>query len=373
MPIPLLDLEAQHREIRDELLEAVIRVIDSQGFIMGPEVTGFEAELAAWTGVRAVAGVSSGTDALLAALMALDVGPGDEVITSAFTFFATAGAPRRLGAIPVFVDVDPHTFDLTEEAVRAAITPRTKAIIPVHLFGRLCDLGGLYDDPDAPPIIEDAAQSLGAHLGELRVGQLGRITCTSFFPAKNLGAFGDAGAILSNDEALMAKVRLLRVHGSAPKYHHQLVGGNFRLDALQAAVLRVKLKGLNAQISARQENAARYRALFEASGLIEEGNVEIPRLRPDEGHVFNQYVIRAARRDALAAHLQARGISTAVYYPTPLHLQPCFADLGYPPGSLPETEQACRVVLALPIHPTLTPEQIAEVAGAVFDFYRTPA
>ncbi len=369
MKIPLIDLQAQLGSYRAEALAAFERVMDSQRFILGEEVQSFEEALSRWASVPAVVGVSSGTDALLAALMALELGPGDEVITTPFSFFATAGVVVRLGARPVFVDIDPRTLDLNEEQVRAALSPRTRAIIPVHLFGRVCDLGSLYQDPEAPVIIEDAAQSLGARLRDLRVGQLGRFCCTSFFPAKNLGGFGDGGAVLCRDQEGAEKIQILRVHGSRPKYHHHIVGGNFRLDALQAAILRVKLSHLSGWNQARRENAARYEILFAESGLSARGLLRSPGLREDEEAVFNQYVIRAERRDELQAHLRAQGIGSAIYYPQPLHLQPCFQNLGYAPGDLPNSEAACRDVLALPISPELKVEDQERVTDNIKAFY----
>ena len=371
MPIPQLDLHAQFATYRDEAMAAIARVVHSQHFIMGPEVTAFEAELAAYMGVGHAVGVSSGTDALLAALMALGVGPGDEVVTTPYSFFATAGVVARLGARPVFVDVDPDTFNLTEGPVRAALTPRTKAIIPVHLFGQIADLGGLYDDPDRPPIIEDAAQALGATLRGRKTGQLGEYVCTSFFPAKNLGAFGDAGGVACRDAERAEQLRVIRVHGSKPKYLHHVIGGNFRLDALQAAVLRVKLPYLDGWAAGRVANAARYDAAFAASGLVERERVKPPVVLPGAGHVFNQYVIQVPDRDGLKAHLDARGIGTAVYYPLPLHLQPCFTGLGHTRGDFPVAEAACERVLALPVYPELPEGSVEAVVDAIAAYYTT--
>ena len=310
-------------------------------------------------------GVSSGTDALLVALMALGIGPGDEVLTSPFTFFATAGAVARLGARPVFVDIDPATFNLTEAGVRAGLTPATRAVIPVHLFGQLCDLGRFVDEAGRPAIIEDAAQALGATLRGRMTGHFGEMSTLSFFPSKNLGGFGDGGAVLTRDEKLRERLSVLRLHGSKPKYFHHFVGGNFRLDALQAAVLRVKLPLLDELSARRQANAARYDALFAGSGLVDRGLVVPPTCLPDAGHVYNQYVIRSPDRDALARALGEAGVETAIYYPRPLHLQPCFGDLGYGPGDFPEAERACAEVLALPVHPLLTEADQARVVGAI--------
>lgn len=368
--IPLLDLKAQFATFRDDAYAAMRRVVESQHFIMGPEVQGFEAELADYMDLPGAVGVSSGTDALLIALMALQVGPGDEVVTTPFTFFATAGTVARLNATPVFADIDPLTFNLDPTAARAAIGPNTKAIIPVHLFGQLCDLGALYTEPDRPPIIEDAAQAIGATLDGKMSGHFGEFSTLSFFPSKNLGAFGDAGAVLCRDPALHEALRILRVHGSKPKYHHHVVGGNFRLDALQAAVLRVKLAYLDGWAAGRRANADAYDAQLTAAGLVARGLVTLPHRLPNAHHIFNQYVIRAEDRDGLRAHLTAAGIGNNVYYPGPLHLQPCFADLGYARGDFPHAERACAEVLALPIYPELPPESLTRVVRAIADFYR---
>jgi dTDP-4-amino-4,6-dideoxygalactose transaminase len=317
-------------------------------------VDAFERELAAFVGTKHAIGVSSGTDALLVALMALGIGPGDEVVTSTYSFFATAGVVSRLGAKPVFVDIDPATFNIDAPAAIAAVTPRTKAILPVHLFGRAAPL------PEAGvPIVEDAAQSIGG--SKVR----GALSCLSFFPSKNLGAFGDAGAVISDDDALADRVKLLRTHGGRPKYVHHAIGGNFRIDALQAAVLRVKLEHLPAWTAGRRRNADRYRALFAAAHAPAELRV------PDDapGHIYNQFVIRVPRRDALRAHLQAAGIGTEVYYPIPFHLQPCFRDLGYKEGQLPHAEAAAKESLALPIYPEMTEGQQAAVVGEIGKFY----
>lgn len=369
MKIPMLDLPAQLATFRDEVLAAMTRVVDSQWFIMGPEVTGFEAELAAYAGVDDAVGVSSGTDALLVALMDLGIGPGDEVVTTPFSFFATAGVVARLGATPVFADIDPRTFNLAESTMRAALTSRTRAVIPVHLYGQFCDLGEFYTEAGRPPVIEDAAQALGARFRGQMVGHFGEYACVSFFPAKNLGAFGDAGGVLCRDSARAERVRILRLHGSKPKYYHHVVGGNFRLDALQAAVLRVKLPHLDTWADGRRENARIYRQLFAESGLVERGLVTLPYVHPDAHHVYNQFVIRVPQRDALREHLSGRGISSMVYYPGPLHLQPCFAELGYGPGDFPEAEKACAEVLALPVYPELDAAQLGRVVAEVADFF----
>ncbi|MDX1577180.1 MAG: DegT/DnrJ/EryC1/StrS family aminotransferase [Gemmatimonadota bacterium] len=356
--------------MRDELLAAMARVLDSNRFILGPEVEALEREVAALSDVRHGIGVSSGSDALLVALMALDVGPGDEVITTTYTFFATAGAVARLGATPVFVDIEPHGFNLDPRRTVEAIGPRTRAIIPVHLFGRCADMDEIVAAAceRGIPVIEDAAQALGATTPDGRpAGSLGAMTCHSFFPSKNLGGFGDGGMVVSDDEALADRVRLLRGHGARPKYHHAEVGGNFRLDALQAAVLRVKLRRLDEVLEGRARAARRYAALF--SEIAGDLPIRTPESVP--GHTWNQYVIRAERRDALREHLSERGIGTAIYYPIPLHLQACFADLGWGPGDLPEAERAARETLALPIFPEMTEEQARAVVEACAAFYRS--
>ncbi|MEZ4463509.1 MAG: DegT/DnrJ/EryC1/StrS family aminotransferase [bacterium] len=363
--VRLLDLQGELALYRAAALAAMERVVDSQVFIMGPEVAAFERELGAYADLPPAVGVSSGTDALLVALMALGIGPGDEVLTSPFTFFATAGAVARLGAKPVFADIDPGTFNLTEAGVRGGLTAATRAVIPVHLFGQLCDLGSFVGEAGRPAIIEDAAQALGATLRGQMTGHFGEMSTLSFFPSKNLGGFGDGGAVLVADADLRERLSVLRLHGSKPKYFHHFVGGNFRLDALQAAVLRVKLPLLDELAARRQANADRYDALFAEAGLIERGLVVPPVRLADAGHVFNQYVIRSADRDGLARALAEAGIETAIYYPRPLHLQPCFADLGHGPGDFPEAERACAEVLALPVHPLLTPAEQVRVVAAI--------
>ena len=370
MSVPLLDLKAQYDPLRQELLDAVIRVCDSQRFIHGPEVEGLERELQAYLGVQHAVGMSSGTDALLAALMAVGVSPGDEVITPTYSFFATAGCVARLGARPVLVDIDPETFNIDTAQAIAAITPRTRAIVPVHLFGQSADLMPLTNAAaqHGIAIIEDAAQAIGARYHDHAVGTLGAIGCFSFFPSKNLGAFGDAGFVTTNDDRLARQLRLLRNHGMEPKYYHHLVGGNFRLDAIQAAVLRVKLPHLDAWTAGRVRNAQRYRALFEDAKLT--GTISLPIEAPERTHIYNQFVIRVAERDRLKSHLDAAGIGTEIYYPVPFHLQKCFAPLGYAPGAFPHAEQAANESLALPIYPELTAPQQATVVAAIKDFYQ---
>ena len=368
MTVPLLDLKAQYAPLRTALLDAMTRVCDSQRFIGGPEVEGLERELCQSLGYPHAIGMSSGTDAVLAALMALDVGAGDEVITPTYSFFATAGCVVRVGAKPVLVDIDPDTFNIDVGAAIAAITPRTRAIIPVHLFGQCADLAPMVEAARARGIfvIEDAAQAIGCEYRGRPAGTWGEIGCFSFFPSKTLGAFGDAGFVSTTDDALARKLKLIRTHGMDPKYYHHLVGANFRIDALQAAILRVKLPHLAAWSERRRINAARYRALFAAAGLSE---VTLPVEAPERTHIYNQFVIRVPERDGLRAHLDAAGIGTEVYYPVPFHLQRCFADLGYNAGAFPVAEAAASSSLALPIYPELTHEQQAAVVDAIRTFY----
>jgi dTDP-4-amino-4,6-dideoxygalactose transaminase len=366
--VPLLDLQAQYRPLREEILAAMTRVADSQRFIMGPEVSSLEDELAAMLGIRHAIAVSSGTDALLLALMAIGVTTGDEVVTPTYSFFATAGSVARLGATPVLVDVDEDTFNIDPEQAIAAITPRTKAIIPVHLFGQSADLDPLMDAAGRRgiPVIEDAAQAIGATYKARPLGGIGACGCFSFFPSKNLGAFGDAGLLTTNDDALASRARLLRTHGMEPKYYHHVVGANFRMDALQAAILRVKAPHLAAWTEGRRRNAGRYRELFTEAGVTD--RVRLPDERPDRLHIFNQFVIRVADRDGLRRHLDARGVSTEVYYPVPFHLQPCFASLGYARGAFPRAERAAETSLALPIYGELTDAQLHAVVDGVASF-----
>jgi dTDP-4-amino-4,6-dideoxygalactose transaminase len=356
MKVPLLDLTAQYRPIRGDVLAAIERVCDTQQFILGPEVEAFETEMASRLGVAHAIGVSSGTDALLVSMMALDIGAGDEVITSSFSFFASAGSVARLGARPVLVDIDPRTFNLDAAAVAGAVGPRTRAIMPVHLFGAAADLAPILETARRAdlPVIEDACQSMGARYAGRFVGTFGAVGCFSFFPSKNLGAFGDAGLVVTNDGQLAGRVRALRMHGETRRYHHEIVGGNFRLDAIQAAILRVKAPHLERWTAARRANAGRYDRLFQEAGLVPP--LVLPAEPPGCVHGFNQYVIRAPRRDDLRTHLEARGVGTAVYYPVPLHLQACFADLGYREGSCPRAETAAREALALPIYGELAEE-----------------
>jgi dTDP-4-amino-4,6-dideoxygalactose transaminase len=367
-PIPLLDLQAQYATIRNEVREAIDGVCESQHFILGPEVEALEQKVRAFCEVRHAIGVSSGTDALLVALMAIGVGPGDEVITSSFSFFATAGVIARLGARPVFVDIDKQNFNFDSGGLEAKITARCKAILPVHLFGACVEMDPILAAArkHGIAVIEDAAQAIGAKDGSNRLaGSMGSQGCFSFFPSKNLGAFGDAGMVVTQDDQLAEAVRVLRVHGGRPKYHHSVIGGNFRLDALQAAVLRVKLKYLASWTEARRRNSDRYREYFSQAGLLEQ--IRTP--EKSAGHIYNQFVIRCPRRDQLQEYLRIQGIGTEVYYPIPLHLQKCFADLGYKNGDFPQAEAASREALALPIFPELTEAQQCYVVQEIKAFY----
>jgi dTDP-4-amino-4,6-dideoxygalactose transaminase len=369
--VPLLDLQAQYRPLRDELLAAIARVCDSQRFIGGPEVEGLEREAAAHLGVAHAVGLSSGTDAILVALMALGVGPGDEVITPTFSFFATAGCVARLGATPKLVDIDPLTCNIDPAAAEAAITRRTRAIIPVHLYGQCADMDPILETGKrcGIDVIEDAAQAIGATYKGRTAGSMGRAGCLSFFPSKNLGAFGDAGLLVTNDETIANDARLLRNHGAGTgtgvggKYYHQRIGGNFRLDALQAAVLRVKLPHLERWSAMRRANADRYDRLFAESAAAD--RITRPARAAECVHIFNQYVIRVPNRDAVRATLDAAGIGTEIYYPVPFHLQECFARLRYRRGDFPVAEAAAAETLALPIYGELTEAQQREVVDAV--------
>lgn len=371
MPVPLLDLVAQYQTIRDEIEPALRAVIERQGFVMGPEVAALEVAIASLTGVPHAVACASGTDALLLPLRALELQPGDEVIAPAFTFFATAGAIHNAGGTPVFADIDPVTFNITPEAIEAAITPRTRAIVVVHLFGQMAPMERIA--PIAArhglAIIEDGAQTIGARRlidGEwTHPGHLGTVATLSFFPTKNLGAWGDGGMMLTTDADLGARLARLRLHGGARQYHHDEVGFNSRLDSLQAAVLLVKLRHLATWNDARRAHAAYYQEAF-----ADLPAVCPPRVDDANEHIWHQYTIRAERRDALMAHLKDRGIGCAIYYPLPLHLQPCFAHLGYVRGALPVTEAAMDAVLSLPVYPELTEAPQAEVVGAIREFYR---
>jgi dTDP-4-amino-4,6-dideoxygalactose transaminase len=371
--VPLLDLKAQFAPIRAETLAAITRVCDAQQFILGPEVEALERELASFLEVPHAIGVSSGTDALLAALMALDIGSGDEVVTTPFSFFATAGSIARLGARPVFVDISAATFNIDAGLIEAAITPKTKAILPVHLFGQSADMGMILDVAarHSVPVVEDAAQAIGTKYRNRTVGGLGAIGCFSFFPTKNLGTFGDGGLVTTRDAALARRIRAIRQHGGEVKYHHDSVGANFRLDALHAAILRVKLPHLNGWTAARRRNAERYNELFASAKLTDA--VTLPVRDDNSTHIYHQYVIRVRERDRLRGHLTERGIGTEVYYPVPLHLQPCFRGLGYASGAFPAAEAAAGEVLALPIYGELTEAQQTWVVEAIREFFHQRA
>jgi dTDP-4-amino-4,6-dideoxygalactose transaminase len=371
VPIPLLDLQGQYKPLREDLLAAIARVCDSQRFIGGPEVEGFERDAAAYLGVPHAVGLSSGTDAILVALMALGIGPGDEVITPTFSFFATAGCVSRLGATPKLVDIDPLTYNIDPVAAEAAISSRTRAILPVHLYGQCADMDAILETAKRRGIavVEDAAQAMGAAYKGRRAGSMGQAGCFSFFPSKNLGAFGDAGLLVTGDETIAHEVRLLRNHGAGQgtgaggKYYHKRIGGNFRLDALQAAVLRVKLPHLERWSAMRRANADRYDRLFAESAAAD--RITRPARVPECVHIFNQYVIRVPDRDAVRAKLDAAGIGTEIYYPVPFHLQECFAPLGYRRGDFPAAEAAAEETLALPIYGELTEAQQREVVSAL--------
>ena len=384
--VPLLDLKPQYRALKAEIDAAIEQVCDSQAFILGPGVRELEASVAAYSGCRHGIGMSSGTDALLAALMALDIGPGCGVLTTPYTFFATAGTIARAGARPIFVDFDPGTFNL-DAAQLAAVLQRdctasseglrhrtsgviVKAIMPVHLYGQMVDMNPVMQlaKQHGLRVIEDAAQAIGSADGEgRRACSIGDIGCLSFFPTKNLGAFGDAGMCVTNDEALAKRLAMIRVHGMEPKYYHQLVGGNFRIDELQAVVLNIKLKHLDDWTRRRQENACFYYGAFDRAGL--KSVVTLPPALPGVRHIYNQFIIRAPRRDALKAHLTEAGVGSEIYYPVPLHLQECFADLGHHKGDFPESERAALETLALPIFPELSEVQLQYVVDTIARFY----
>ena len=385
--VPLLDLKAQYAQIRADVMPIIEEVCASQRFILGEHVLALEAEVAAYCASAAGVGVSSGTDALLLALMALGVGAGDEIITSPFTFFATAGTIARLGARPVFCDIDPVSFNLSPQAVsdfidqhcrvqgsqllNRATGGRIKGLMPVHLYGQSADMDPLMAVAKQYnlKVIEDAAQAIGTEYQGVRVGSIGDIGCFSFFPSKNLGAFGDAGLCTTNDAELAESMRVLRVHGGKPKYFHAVIGGNFRIDELQAAVLRVKLKYLDGWTAARQRNAAYYTAAFAAANGAK--HLITPQATVKGRHIFNQYVVRVQNRDALKDHLTAQGIGTEIYYPVPLHLQKCFSFLKHAPGDFPQSERAAAETLALPIYPELTQTQLDHVVASVAAFYRS--
>lgn len=372
MNVPLLDLKAQYQSIKSEVDQAIKEVVDSQYFILGPKTAACEEAIARYSNCAHAVGVSSGTDALLIALMAEGIGAEDEVITTAYSFFATAGTIARLGAKPVFVDIDPVTFNIDVNAIADRITDRTRAIMPVHLYGQMAEMKPIMDLAAAHGlvVIEDAAQAIGAEHAGHRAGSIGHYGCFSFFPTKNLGGFGDGGMVVTNDPERADTLRILRVHGGEPKYHHKVIGGNFRIDALQAAVVHAKLPHLDGWTEARQANARRYDHLFLEAGLSgAAGPITTPDVATDR-HIFNQYVIRVSERDRLKAFLAEHGVVTEIYYPIALHLQECFSYLEQRPGAFPESERAARETLALPIFPELSEKQAQKVVAEVAAFYR---
>ncbi|MCB2145861.1 MAG: DegT/DnrJ/EryC1/StrS family aminotransferase [Deltaproteobacteria bacterium] len=376
MNVPLLDLKAQYRTIKDRVLEITRQVYDSQYFILGPRVEDLEKKIAGYCRTGHAVGVSSGTDALILSLMAAGIGPGDRVISTPYTFFATAGAIARVGATPVFVDIDPDTYNLSPDKLEETIAnlpddalKTVKAVIPVHLYGQCADMDPILEVAAARRwvVIEDAAQAIGAEYKQRRAGSMGDYGCFSFFPSKNLGAFGDGGIVTTGDPQVYNRLKILRVHGSQPKYYHKVVGGNFRLDALQAAIVAVKLDYLDGWTTARQDNAARYRGLFASAGLTD--RVHLP-VEKENRHIYNQFIIRVdADRDELRSYLGEQGIGTEVYYPVPMHLQDCFSELGYQIGDFPVAEQAANQTLALPIYPELTESQQAYVVEKIGAFF----
>lgn len=361
MKVPLLDLKAQYANIKGEVLAAISEVLESQVCILGPKVAELEQQVAGLSGCKFGVGVSSGSDALLASLMALGIGSGDEVITTPFTFFATAGCISRVGAVPVFVDIDPRTYNLDPSKIEAAISPRTRAIIPVHLYGQMCDMDHIMEIANRRNlfVIEDAAQAISAAYKGRKAGSIGTVGCFSFFPSKNLGGAGDGGMIVTNDSAIYERLVIMRAHGSKPKYYHKFIGGNFRLDPLQAAILLVKLPYLDAWSEARRHNASLYDSAFAGS------SVQTPWISPDCNSIFNQYVVRVPNRDEAFQFLKQQGIGTEIYYPVPMHQQECFTGKCVVSGSLIESETAARSVLALPIYPELASEQLDHVAATL--------
>jgi dTDP-4-amino-4,6-dideoxygalactose transaminase len=377
MSVPLLDLKAQYATIRDDVMAAVDDVMESQYFILGPKVNELEAAVADYSSAAHAVGVSSGTDALLISLMTEGIGAGDEVITTPYSFFATAGCISRVGARPVFVDIDPVSFNIDPALIEAAITDHTKAVVPVHLYGQVAEMDPILEiaDRHSLAVIEDGAQAIGAEYKGKRAGSMGHYGCFSFFPSKNLGGAGDGGMVVMNDDERAERLRIMRGHGGKPKYFHSMIGGNFRLDAIQAAVLLVKLGHLDAWSRGRQKNADIYRRLFRDAGVVVDpqdmGGVKgvvLPEVLPERRHIYNQFVIRVDRRDELRGFLKDKGIGNEVYYPVPFHLQECFADLGYKEGDFPHSEAAARESLAVPIYPELTEDMIAEVVAAIVEF-----
>jgi dTDP-4-amino-4,6-dideoxygalactose transaminase len=364
MQVPLLDLKAQYATIKKDILAAVSEVLDSQQCIGGPKVAELEEKIAALSNCKFAVGISSGTDAILNSLMSLDIGSGDEVITTPFTFFATAGCIARTGAKPVFVDINPKTYNIDPELIASAITKKTKAIIPVHLFGQMCDMDPIMEiaRKDNLAVIEDAAQSIGSIYKDKKSGSIGTVGCFSFFPSKNLGGIGDGGMIVTNDQQLYERMLIMRDHGQKPRYYYKYIGGNFRLDPIQAAALLVKLPHLNKWSQQRRQNAAYYDKKFAGT------RIQTPFISPDCTSVYNQYCIRVSKRDDLVAHLQKNGVGCAIYYPVPLHLQDCFRYLGYKEGHFPESEKAAKEILAIPIYPELTNQMKDFVAETILSF-----
>lgn len=377
MAVPLLDLNAHHEPLKQEILAALEKTFRSNAFILGPDVGKLEERVAAYCQAKYGIGVTSGTDALLLALMALGIGPEDEVVTTPYSFFATAGVIVRLGAKPVLVDIDPITYNIDPAKIKSVLTAKSKAIIPVHLYGQCADMAPIMDIAKRHnvSVIEDAAQAIGSEYRDgRRACSMGTIGCLSFFPSKNLGCLGDGGMAITNDSELAERMRILRVHGSKPKYYHKVIGGNFRLDTIQAAVLNVKLNYLDGWTKRRQENADRYELLFRQSGVVQNGKVRLPEaVYRSEGvkhyHIYNQFVLRVERRDALMEHLKQKGIGAEIYYPVPFHLQECFQYLGHKKGDFPESERAANETIAIPIYPELTQAQQTEVVESITAFY----
>ncbi len=378
MKVPLLDLKIQNESIERELMDAILKVMRSSAFILGPDVEVMEKRIAAYSTAQFGIGVSSGTDALLVALMALNVGPGDEVITTPYSFFATAGVIARLGATPVFVDIDPVTYNINPALIEKAITKKTKVIVPVHLYGQCADMDPIMAiaTKHGLSVVEDGAQAIGAdYLGGRRAGSIGHLGCLSFFPSKNLGCMGDGGMVLTNDPDLAERVKILRVHGSKPKYYHKMIGGNFRIDTIQAAILNVKLGYLDGWTAQRQENAERYTTLLKATSLIEKVGITLPKAVYQNGslpnyHIYNQFVLQLPRRDALRDYLKEKGIGTEVYYPVPFHLQECFSSMNLKEGDFPHSERAANDTVALPIYPGMTADQQQYVVEQIAAFYK---
>ena len=377
MNIPLLDLKAQYSTIKKEIGHAIKEVFKSQHFILGPKVEELEKNIAVYADTKFAVGVSSGTDALLVSLMALDIKPGDEIITTPFTFFSTAGVIARLNATPVFIDIDPVTYNIDPKKIEPAVTEKTKAIIPVHLFGQSADMDPILEIAKkfSLYIIEDAAQTIGAEYKAKRAGSIGDLGIFSFFPSKNLGGYGDGGMVVTHNENLYEKIKSLRVHGSKPKYYHKIVGGNFRLDAIQAAVLNVKLKYLDQWSQKRRENADFFDRRFKEIGLINNSHIKTPEpVYINNGsknyHIYNQYTIQAKNRDKLRLFLKENGIGAEIYYPLPLHLQECFEDLKYKKGYLLNSEKASEAVLSIPVYPELKNEQKEYIVQKIFNFYK---